>query len=110
MQRYQSELTADTIAMFARAAKEATEGRSLVGAFYGYTMELSNNGPRALANSGHLALAKLLECPDLDMIHAPISYFERGIGQTRATSTCRSTQSPCTATRRSGGRYLHALC
>ena len=81
MHRFQSELIAETISYFASAVKEATHGRSLVGAFYGYSMELNGNGPRALANSGHLALAKLLECRDIDMIHAPLSYYERGLGQ-----------------------------
>ncbi|MDQ1255511.1 MAG: hypothetical protein QG656_103 [Candidatus Hydrogenedentes bacterium] len=81
MERFQNELVADTIAHFARIVKEATRNRSLVGAFYGYTMELNNNGPRALAHSGHLALARLLECEDVDLIHAPYSYFERRIGE-----------------------------
>ncbi len=81
MQRFQQELIADTIAYFAHIVKDSTQGRSLAGAFYGYTMELSNNGPRALANSGHLALQKLLENPDLDLFFAPYSYFERGLGQ-----------------------------
>lgn len=81
MQRFQAELMADTIVHFARVVKEETRGRSLVGAFYGYTMELNNNGPRALAHSGHLAFGKLLRCKDLDIIHAPYSYFERKVGQ-----------------------------
>ena len=81
LQRFQSDMIVDTIAHFAGVAKEATRGRSLVGAFYGYTMELNNNGRRALAHSGHLAFAKLLECDAVDMIHAPYSYFERRLGQ-----------------------------
>ncbi len=80
-QQYQSDLVADTIAQFASVVKEVTAGRSLVGAFYGYTFELNHNGPQVLAQSGHLALARLLDCPDLDMIHAPYAYFERAIGQ-----------------------------
>ena len=81
MQRFQSDLMADTIAYFASIVKETTEGRSLAGAFYGYTMELNNNGPRALAHSGHLSLARLLQCSDIDIIQAPYSYFERAVGQ-----------------------------
>lgn len=81
MQRFQSELMAETIAYFARIVKTTTRGRSLAGAFYGYTMELNNNGPRALAHSGHLALGTLLECPHIDLILAPYSYFERQLGQ-----------------------------
>lgn len=81
MQRFQADLIADTIAYFAKAVKDATAGRVLVGAFYGYAFELNHNGPRALAHSGHLALSRLLQCPDIDMIHAPFSYFERAAGQ-----------------------------
>jgi hypothetical protein len=80
-QRFQSELVADTIAHFARVIKEATLGRALAGAFYGYTLELNHNGPRVLAQSGHLAFERLLDCPDIDLIHAPYSYFERKLGQ-----------------------------
>jgi len=81
MTRFQNELMANTIAYFAAVAKEATERRSLVGVYYGYTMELNNNGPRALVHSGHLALGRLLDCGDIDLLHAPFSYFERGLGQ-----------------------------
>lgn len=79
--RYQSELIADTISYFARVVKEVTRGRSLAGVYYGYTMELNNNGPRALTHSGHLALGKLLQSKDIDLLFAPYSYFERNLGQ-----------------------------
>ncbi len=81
LQRFQSELVADTIAYFAGIVKEATARRSLVGAYYGYTMEINDNGPRALVQSGHLALERLLDCKDLDILHAPYSYFQREAGQ-----------------------------
>ncbi|MBN2308496.1 MAG: beta-galactosidase [Candidatus Hydrogenedentes bacterium] len=81
MQRFQSEVVTDAIAYLAKAVKKETRGRALVGAFYAYTMELNNNGPRALAHSGHLALGKLLQCKYIDLIHAPYSYFERALGQ-----------------------------
>lgn len=78
---YTAEMMADTIAHFAQVAKAATGGRSLVGAFYGYAFELNHNGPRALQQSGHLALGHLLQSPDLDFLSAPYSYFERAPGQ-----------------------------
>lgn len=78
--RYWSELTVDVIAHFAATVKEATARRALVGAFYGYTFELNHNGPRALANSGHTALGRLLRMKDVDFIAAPYSYFERDAG------------------------------
>ena len=81
MHRFQSETMAETIEYFARVAKKATDDRSLVGVFYGYTVELNGNGPRALAHSGHLASHNLLACDDIDIIHAPYSYFERALGE-----------------------------
>lgn len=79
-QRYSSELIADDIAHFAKAAKQAMKGRGLVGAFYGYTLEVGGIAPRSLAHSGHLALGKLLDCPDIDLVHAPYSYLDRELG------------------------------
>ena len=79
-QQYSNELIAGDIAFFAKAAKAAMKGRGLVGAFYGYTLEVGGIAPRSLAQSGHLALGALLQCPDIDMIHAPYSYFERELG------------------------------
>jgi hypothetical protein len=81
MQRFQSTLMVETIGYFAKVVKKATKGRSLVGTFYGYSMELNNNGPRALSQSGHLAFGQLLRNPDIDLIHAPYSYLERKLGQ-----------------------------
>ncbi|MBI5090865.1 MAG: beta-galactosidase [Candidatus Hydrogenedentes bacterium] len=80
MQEFQAELIPDTISHFAAVVKAATQRRSLVGVFYGYTMELHENGPRALAGSGHLGLGRLLASKDIDLIHAPNSYFERKLG------------------------------
>lgn len=77
---FQSDVMVNAIETFCRAIKKATRNRALAGAFYGYTFELNHNGPRALAHSGHLALGKLLESPDIDLIHAPYAYFERALG------------------------------
>lgn len=81
MERFQSQLLVETIIHFARVVKTATKDRSLVGVYYGYTMELNNNGPRALVHSGHLGLSKLLQCDAVDIVFAPYSYFERALGQ-----------------------------
>ena len=77
--RYWAELTVDTIAHFAATVKDATDHRALVGVFYGYTFELNHNGPRALAHSGHTALARLLQSPAIDFVSAPYAYFERDV-------------------------------
>lgn len=73
-----ADLTADAIAHFAGVVKEATDGRSLCGTYYGY---LTQHGPRQ-QDSSHLALAKVLHCDDLDFLVSPPLYTDRAIGQT----------------------------
>ncbi|MBM3497466.1 MAG: hypothetical protein FJX74_02240 [Armatimonadetes bacterium] len=63
----------------ARLVKEETGGRKLSVFFYGYLYDVSGfaYGP---AVSGHLRLRRALDCPDLDLVCSPISYFDRGAG------------------------------
>ncbi len=75
---YTSDLVADTIAYFARVVKEATRREKLVGAFYGYVLQLA--GEQRQQNAGHLALDKVLACPDLDFMTSPTSYAFRAPG------------------------------
>ena len=75
---------------FCKTIKDATGGRSLAGAFYGYLMELAWNagffseGPDSpfstYQRSGHLGLAKVLKSPQVDFLVSPYSYGFRGIG------------------------------
>ncbi len=66
-----SDIMADTIAYFAKAVKDKTRRTKVVGAFYAYTFEFTN----LAEDAGHLAVWKLLRCPDVDFIMAPSSYF-----------------------------------
>ncbi len=75
---YNSELVADTIGTFAKAVKEATRHRKLVGVFYGYLLQLCGE-PRQ-QNAGHLALENVLASPDVDFLASPTSYAFRGLG------------------------------
>lgn len=77
--RFQQEVMVEPLEEFARIIKAETEGRKLVALFYGYTFELSAlpGGPMV---SGHLALERLLRCPHVDILCAPISYFDRQAG------------------------------
>ncbi len=78
---YHNNLVADRIAELAAFVKQLTSHKSLVAAFYGYQTELINNGyTRGIAHSGHLALRRLLESPDIDILCSPVSYFDRQIG------------------------------
>jgi hypothetical protein len=85
-----ADLCSDLILDFCKTIKDATGGRSLAGAFYGYLMELAWNagffseGPDSpfstYQRSGHLGLAKVLNSPLVDFLVSPYSYGFRGIG------------------------------
>jgi len=77
---FQQEMMADCVCHFARTVRRATAGRKLVVFFYGYTFEFGaiRNGP---ATSGHYALRQVLACPDIDVLCSPISYWDRGLGE-----------------------------
>ncbi len=72
--RYCSETNAAALAHFGKVAKEASGGK-LVGAFYGYVMDM----PRA-PYAGHCGWEQVLECPDLDFFCAPKSYWQSAAG------------------------------
>ncbi len=66
------ESDAGFVAELCGAIKSASAKDPLAGAFYGYTLELSQNFA-----SGHHALRKLLASPDIDFLAAPYSYAYR---------------------------------
>jgi len=69
----------EPLEMMARAIKEETGGRKLVTFFYGYFFDMCGipSGPQV---SGHLAMERMLRCPDVDILCSPISYFDRQSG------------------------------
>ena len=88
-----AELCADDLTEFCRTVRDATGGEKLVGAFFGYVMELAWNicffGDRGtieeaevstIQRSGHLGLHKVLHSPDIDFIVSPYGYAFRGLG------------------------------
>ncbi len=83
---FQQQMMADCVCSLARAAREASHGRKLVVFFYGYVFEFGaiRNGP---ATAGHYALRRVLDCPDIDVLCSPISYFDRGLGQSGPAMT-----------------------
>ena len=74
---FQQQAMADCVCHLAHAVREATHGRKLVVFFFGYVFEFGAiaNGP---GTSGHYALRRVLDCPDIDVLCSPISYFDRG--------------------------------
>lgn len=75
---YNADLVADTIAHFANVVKESTHRKRLVGAFYGYVLQLVSEHRQQ--NAGHTALQKVFSCPDLDFLTSPTSYAFRTPG------------------------------
>lgn len=73
--QYTNEIVADRLLEMAQVVKEATQGNRLVVVFYGYPFELPD------AHSGHLALARILESPHVDILASPFSYYLRGAGE-----------------------------
>ncbi len=69
----------EPLELIAATVKEASARKKLVTLFYGYYFEISGL-PFGPQTSGHLALARLLECPDVDILCSPISYEDRGLG------------------------------
>ena len=65
---FANDSVADTVDYFCRIAKEETDFKQLVGAFYGYTFEVIN------PVEGTHALSKLLDSKYIDFFSSPNSY------------------------------------
>ena len=76
---YQNVAMVEALELMARAIKEETNGKKLVVLFYGYFFDLGGI-PKGPQSSGHMALGRLLKCPDVDVLTAPISYGDRELG------------------------------
>ena len=74
---FSSNMTADAILHFARIAREATAGKSLVGTYYAY---LSAHGINQ-QDSGHLAAQRVFDSPDIDFLMRPPNYWYRKPGE-----------------------------
>ena len=66
--RHASDVTADAVCTFARCVKQATGGKKVVGAFYGYTFETP------WWQAANSAVAPLLREPSVDFLSSPLSY------------------------------------
>ncbi|MGE5221899.1 MAG: beta-galactosidase [Omnitrophica WOR_2 bacterium] len=85
-----AETCGELVVDFCAAIKEATHGKALAGAFYGYLTELAWNAGffgegadseySTYQRSGHLGLRIVLESPQVDFLVSPYSYGLRGIG------------------------------
>jgi hypothetical protein len=77
--RLANELCAQAILQLTQVLREAhAPDRILIGAFYGYQMDLANF--HWLPDSGHLALSTLLDADDgPDFFSSPLDYFGRNL-------------------------------
>lgn len=75
--RFWSEYTVDLIADFGKTVKTASGGKLLYGAFYGYFLHHLAGAPFHSLDSGHYALGKLLQIPEVDTICSPYNYYRR---------------------------------
>ncbi len=77
--RFLSVSLADFMCSLAREAKKAAGPDMLLAVYYGYTFEYSNLAWNVNL-SGHNALKKILDSPDIDLILSPPSYGVRNLG------------------------------
>jgi len=84
--RFQQEMMADCVLELAHAARVASQGKKLVVFFYGYVFEFGAL-PTCPATSGHYALRQVLKSPDIDVLCSPISYWDRGLGESAPSMT-----------------------
>ncbi len=75
-----NEALGEAICDFARAIKEESQGKLLVGFYYGYLTELGCNGYLQLPLVGHNGLHRVLQSPDVDFLGAPSRYTYRKTG------------------------------
>jgi len=69
--------TVETIEFFAIAAKQVSDSRLLVGAYYNYYTGHYNAGPYHFQDSGSYALRRYLDSPYLDFLGGPYPYDGR---------------------------------
>lgn len=81
--RFFHDLFASQAESLCAAIREASEGRALVGIYYGYTLVLSGveGQPGWVQNSGHLALRRLLDSPHIDYLSSMLEYSHRKPGE-----------------------------
>ncbi|MDD5729184.1 MAG: hypothetical protein PHV59_11530, partial [Victivallales bacterium] len=73
-----SDLVASIIDRLCGVIKQASGGKSLAGTYYGYV--ISGKG-FMFNNSGHFALKKLLDSPNIDFFATVVDYDNRGPGE-----------------------------
>lgn len=103
--QFYSNLCAETILKAAQALRQVHQlDRIIVGTFYGYLLELAQF--YWLADSGHLALRRLLEPDGLDFTCNPLAYFTRNIHELPGGGFVWSLSTGCDSSRLHGKAYF----
>ena len=77
--RFFNQGVASLVCAHSHAIKEASQRRKLVSVMFGYTYSYAQQD-FGLANSGHAEMLRVLESPDVDLIHCPYDYYNRCAG------------------------------
>ena len=79
--KFRSLVLADVLNHFGKFTKEQTDGKWLVGAYYGYFSEMIANYRRNIQSNGHNGFMETVLSPYFDFTHAPLRYTLRKTGQ-----------------------------
>jgi len=71
--RCQQEAVRDAMLSFCRTARRATNGKKLIGVFYGYYFHMGYSNTEQ-AEGGHLCMKDVFSAPDIDFLSGPYSY------------------------------------
>ncbi len=78
LRKYLNTTVSGVILRLLNAVKRTSGGKMLAGVYYGYSLYFC--GPYFAPFSGHHALGRLLDSPDLDFLISPCRYDDRGAG------------------------------
>ena len=79
--KFRSLVLAEVLNHFGKFTKEQTNGKWLVGAYYGYFSEMIANPRRNIQSNGHNGFMETVLGPYFDYTHAPLRYTIRKTGQ-----------------------------
>ena len=77
---YRNVSIAEALIELCRIVKDASGGKLLAGAYYGYFVEMASNLPRAIQDHGHNGYLETAKSPYVDFVRAPTRYDLRRIG------------------------------
>jgi len=79
--KFRSLMLAEVLNHFGKFTKEQTDGKWLVGAYYGYFSEMIASPRRNIQSNGHNGFMETVLGPYFDFTHAPLRYTLRKTGQ-----------------------------